>query len=36
MRGAGIERDNRRLGLWLVSAMAFLYLAAIVGVILLN
>jgi hypothetical protein len=36
MTGTDVERDNRRLGLWLLGAMAFLYLVAIGGVILLN
>jgi hypothetical protein len=36
MQEAGVERDNRRLGLWLLSALAFLYLVAIAGVIFLN
>jgi hypothetical protein len=36
MREIEIERDNRRLGLLLLGAAAFLYLVAIAGVILLN
>jgi hypothetical protein len=36
MRAVDVERGNRRVGLWLLSAALFLYLVAIAGVILLN
>jgi hypothetical protein len=36
MQGVDTERNNRRVGFWLLSATAFLYLVAIVAVIFLN
>lgn len=36
MGRAEIERDNRRVGLWLLAAAILLYAVAIGGVVLLN